>query len=74
MCFKTPKVQPVQPDPAVEAAKMQQSTETVARLAEAKEEDTKRQRGLVYGLFGPRALITSGQPGVQTSVFRPAGT
>ena len=73
MCFRTPKPVIPQPDPAVEAAKYQETVRNVDRTAELKEEDTKRRRGLAYGLFGPRSLLDT-MGARQTSQLRPAGS
>jgi hypothetical protein len=61
MCFSKPKAPG--PDPGLEAQKQQQADVNTQRIADEKDEETRRQRGLVYGLFGPRSLIAGAGPG-----------
>lgn len=73
MCFNRAPLQPPKIDQSLEAAKFAEATRNAERLADEKEEDTKRQRGLVYGMFGPRSFLGGlGLP--STGTLRPTGT
>lgn len=65
MCFGHPADPPPlpPPDPGLQAQKVASFQDTAQRLADQKQKDIDQQRGLVYGLFGSRSLLSKNDSG-----------